>query len=216
MRAGMNPAGRRLDEREQLVEVARHVDDPDRLRVEAELGPRDRLHQLVQGPEAAGQHDEPVRELVHQRLALVQRLDNVELGEAAVRDLALLQEARNDPDHASPRRERRVGDDAHQADLAAAGDELDRPRRERTPELGRSSRVAGIVPRGSTTEDADATHAPSLETAPPLAELFDPHGPADAALRVHVDPVGAGAAEGRDLVRADGVERDAARSGAFP
>ena len=158
----MNPArAALLDEREQLVEVAGHVDDPDRLRVEAELGPRDRLHQLVQRSEAAGKHDEPVRELVHQRLALVERFDDVELGEAAVRDLALLQEAGNDPDHASPRCEGRVGDDAHQADLAAAGDELDRPRREGPPELAGSRRVAGIVPRGGTTEDADATHGPA-------------------------------------------------------
>ena len=134
--AGTNPAApAALDEREEVVEIAGHVDDPDRLRVKAELGPGDRLHQLVQGPEAAGEHDEAVRELVHQRLALVERLDHVELGQAAVRDLALLEEARDDPDHASPRRQRRVGDDAHQADLAAAGDELDRPCRERASEL---------------------------------------------------------------------------------
>ena len=78
--AGMNPgAARLLDEREQVVEVAGDVDDPDRLRVEAELSPGDRLHQLVQRPEAPGKRDEPVRELVHQRLALVERLDDVEL-----------------------------------------------------------------------------------------------------------------------------------------
>ena len=43
---------------------------------------------------------------------------------------------------------------------------------------------------------------------PPLPELLDAHGPADAALRAHVEAVGAGAAEGRHLVRADLVERD--------
>ena len=84
---------------------------------------------------------------MHQRLALVERLDDVKLGEAAVRDLALLQEARDDPDHASTRRQGRVGDDAHQADLAASGDELDRARCERPPELAGSGRVARIVPR---------------------------------------------------------------------
>ena len=34
---------------------------------------------------------------------------------------------------------------------------------ERPPEVAGSGRVAGIVPRGGTTEDADATHAPSVE-----------------------------------------------------
>ena len=79
-----------------------------------------------------------------------------------MRDLALLEEARNDPDHAPAGREGRIGDDAHQADLAAAGDDLDRSRGERTPERAGRRRVDGDrYPRGAT-EDADATHAPSV------------------------------------------------------
>ena len=43
-----------------------------------------------------------------------------------MRDLALLEEPRDDARHAAPGREGGIGDDAHQADLAAAGHELDR------------------------------------------------------------------------------------------
>ena len=51
-----------------------------------------------------------------------------------------------------------------------------------------------------------------------LATWVRSHGPmpADAALRVHVDPIGAGTAQRRHLVRADGVGRDASCSGPFP
>jgi hypothetical protein len=94
-----------LDEREQVVEIAGYVDDSDRLRVQAELAQVTDSINSSSVLKPPGRTMNPSGELMHQRLALVERPDNVKLGESAVRDLALLQEPRNDPDHASTRRQ---------------------------------------------------------------------------------------------------------------
>ena len=55
MRPRRSPApAAAADEREQAVEVARHVDEPDRLGVEPELGPGDRLASSSSVPNPPG------------------------------------------------------------------------------------------------------------------------------------------------------------------
>ncbi len=112
--------------------------------------------QLVQRPEASRKRDERVRELVHERLALVQGLDDVEPRQPTVSHLALLEAARDDPGHPAVRGERGVGDDTHQPDLAAAGDELDRPGGKLAAERVCRRRIHRVVPGGRPAEDADA------------------------------------------------------------
>ena len=93
--------------------------------MQAELRPRQLLEQLVERAEAAGQRGEAVRELGHQRLPLVQRADDVQLRQAAVRELAVDERLRDHADHLAAGRERSVGDGAHQPDPAAAVDDAD-------------------------------------------------------------------------------------------
>ena len=66
---------------------------------------------------------EAVGELGHQGLALVHGPDDVELREACVPDFAVHQRPRHDAYHLAAGPQRGVGDDAHQADVAAAVDE---------------------------------------------------------------------------------------------
>ena len=67
----------------------------------------------------------PSDELRHHRLALVHRVDDVQLGDAAMREFARDEGVRDDAGHLAAGLERRVGEHAHQPDVAAAVDEAD-------------------------------------------------------------------------------------------
>ncbi len=90
-----------------------------------ELRPRVDLEQLLERPHPAGQRDEAVGELGHQRLALVHRVDDAQVREARVGDLAIDQRLRDHADRVAARVQHRVGDRAHQPDARPAVDEAD-------------------------------------------------------------------------------------------
>ena len=73
------------------------------------------------------------------------RLDDAQI-DAAVRDLAFLQKARDDADHLAARFERGIGDGAHQPDPSAAVDDADPGARERRAEFARNRGKVRIVP----------------------------------------------------------------------
>lgn len=62
---------RLVDEGQQEVVVPVHVQEPHRLAVDAQLGPRDHLQELFQRPVPAWERDEGVGVARHLRLALV-------------------------------------------------------------------------------------------------------------------------------------------------
>jgi hypothetical protein len=93
-----------VEERRQRAVVARDVEEPERLGVQAELRPREHLEELLERPDPAREHDERVGELGHERLALVHRADDAQVVEPRVADLEV---------------EDLLGDDA--GDLAARG-----------------------------------------------------------------------------------------------
>jgi hypothetical protein len=78
-----------VEERDERAEVTGDVEEPERLVVEAEVGPGEALEELVEGADPAGQDEEAVCQLRHQHLALVHRRDDAEIVEAIVRDLAV-------------------------------------------------------------------------------------------------------------------------------
>src|SRR6266404_2738944 len=117
--------GRAIEEREQRTEVAADVEHGDRLLMQAELRPGDRLEELVERPEPARQPDEAVGELRHERLPLVHARNDPEVGEPLVRDLLRRERPRNDADHLAAGLQHRIGDDAHEPDTATAVDESD-------------------------------------------------------------------------------------------
>ena len=77
-----------------------------------------------------------VAALGHQALALVHGVDDVQLREPGMADLALHQRARDHADHAAAGGERRVRHAAHQAGAAAAVDELPAALRDAAPHCG--------------------------------------------------------------------------------
>ena len=105
--------------------VSAGIDDDDRFVVQAKLLPGDDLERLVQGAEPAGQDDEGVRAVEHHALAGVHAVDDMQLGQAGMLDLKLLDVVGNDADHLAAGGQGRVGGDAHQADPAAAIHQLE-------------------------------------------------------------------------------------------
>src|SRR3982074_1384457 len=90
------------------------------LRVNAELGPRPLLDELLQCSGPARKREEDFRELRHFLFALVHRGDDMDLAQTFVEQLLVDQQSRNHADHRSPKLERLVGDDAHQTVLRSA------------------------------------------------------------------------------------------------
>src|SRR5678816_2982828 len=69
-----------IEERDQLIEVAGHVEYAARLAVESELRPRQHLGELFEGADAAGERHEGVRQIGHLALAVVHGGDHAQLG----------------------------------------------------------------------------------------------------------------------------------------
>ena len=86
-----------VEEREQRLEEAVDVEEHDRLGEQAELVPGQHLERLVQRSVAAGHGHEAVGQLGHPGLALVHRVDDVQLGEPLVGDLGPDEVAGDDP-----------------------------------------------------------------------------------------------------------------------
>ena len=141
-----------VEHRGEPVVVAAHVEQAARLGVQAELGPGRDLEELLERPEAAGQRHERVRQLGHLRLALVHRVDDPQVAQPGVGDLAVDQRLRDHADHLGAGRERRVGHDAHQADVGAAVDDAE-------PALGELRRRARPRPRGRPGRDRGSSRS---------------------------------------------------------
>jgi hypothetical protein len=148
-----------IEEAQQVVVETVHVQQPARLGVQAELRPGDRLEQFLEGADAARQRDERVGVLGHPRLALVHRVDDVHRGDAGVADLAGHERVRDHADHFTASIQHRVGDDAHQTDVAAAVDEAMATGDQRAAERPRGRGVGRADTVTRSTEDADAAHA---------------------------------------------------------
>jgi len=145
-----------VEPRQQPVEVAGHVQQAAGLGVEAELGPAQRLDELLERPDPARGADEGVGARGHRRLALMQGLDDDELGQAAVGDLAGDHPAR---DHAGDGRagsEGGVGEGAHQAGAPAAVHDAQVAAGELAGEVLHCGTVGGPGAGPAGEEDADA------------------------------------------------------------
>ena len=147
-----------VEQRHERVVVAGHVQDADRLAVDAELAPGHDLEELLEGAHAAGEGDEAVGQLGHERLAGVHGGDDAHVGDAAVGELA---------------RGEAVGDDAGHRPPAARTWSARTPMRPTEPppkttpipratsaraRAARRPGVARVAARARAAEDADAAH----------------------------------------------------------
>ena len=114
--------------------------------MDAELGPGPHLEQLVHGADAAGERNEPVGELRHERLAFEHPVHRVQLGDALVEVLAQEQIAGDHADDPTAGGERGIRHRTHHPSSPAAVDECDATRRR-----GRAESAGGLQVRGLPT-----------------------------------------------------------------
>ena len=124
-----------VEHRLERAVVAGDVEQPERLAVQAEVGPREDLEQLLERPDPARERDERVGELGHERLALVHRVDDPQVADAVVADLEVDDLARDHARDVPARRHRGVGERAHHPDVRAAVDEAHAALRERAADV---------------------------------------------------------------------------------
>ena len=94
--------------------------------------------------------------LGHQRLPLVHRGDDPQVGQTAMRDFARDHRARDHADDVTAVRKRGVGHDAHQSDAAAAEHDAHVALRQLDGDRFSGRAVLGSHTRARSTEDADA------------------------------------------------------------
>ena len=116
-------AGRLVEHGEQRIEIAGHIEQSTGFVVQPELRPGENFAQFVQSAKAAGCGNEQIGQIGHQRLACMHAVDDVQLRQVGVRHLAFEQMLRDDADHLAAGVECGVGDQTHQADVAAAIDQ---------------------------------------------------------------------------------------------
>jgi protein phosphatase len=147
--------GHRVQLAAQRREEPGHVEHAAGLDVDAELGPRDDLEELVEGAKAAGQHDEGVRPVGHGGLALVHGLRDGQAGQPVVRELLGLQLTGDDPVHLATGGQRGVRDDPHQPDVPAAVDDLRAALGEQRAQPSGRPRVREVNARAGAAVDRD-------------------------------------------------------------
>src|SRR3546814_17136837 len=95
-------------------------------------------------------------------LSLVHPRDEMELVDAAVRDLCADERVGDHPDNLAARLERRIGDRAHQPEPPAAIDDADAAARQRTADVARGFDIDGIGGGRGPAIDGEAFHSMTL------------------------------------------------------
>jgi len=108
--------------------------------------------------DATGHGNEGVGQVGHHRLARVHGVDDAQVGDAVMGDLAIGQGLRDDADHFPAGGQRRVGHHAHQADVAAAVNQADALLRKQRPHCRRRLRIGGIGANAGPTKHAQTLH----------------------------------------------------------
>ena len=110
----------RVQHRKQMVPVAADIQDDDRLLVKVQLSPGGDFHRFIKRSEAARKDDEGIAGCIHHFLALVHRVDHMELGDARMADLDTVEKFWNDPGYMPAALYGAVGDPPHQPVSPAA------------------------------------------------------------------------------------------------
>ena len=147
-----------FDELEERPEVPDDIEEDDGDGDEAELVPGDDLEGLVERAETAGQHDHAVGQLGHAGFAFVHARHHLQPGEPEMGDLRGDELLGHHPDDVATCNECRVGDGAHQTDVAPAVHECVSLGGQRPSQRLRRFDVTGIAPRTRTTEHTQRSH----------------------------------------------------------
>ncbi len=155
-------------EGDQVVIETRRIEQPHRLAVIAELRPADRFPQLVHRADAAGDGQETVGQVREQALALVHPRYDMQLGQVPVRGFGFDERVGNHADHFAARRQRAVGDGAHQSQAPAAIDDADPARGQGAADMARGLDIDGIGGSRGPAIDGKALHRSNAFKSRPL------------------------------------------------
>src|SRR5690606_14335664 len=147
-----------VDHADQRGIEAFDVQEGAGLVADAQLAPGQHLEDLLHGAEAAGQGDEGVGELEHAHLAFVHGAHDLQLGQAAVGDLPVGQLLGDHAGDLAAGGQHRVGDGAHQADVAAAIDQAQAFLGDAVAEGDGALGIGGLGAGIGAAIDTDRTH----------------------------------------------------------
>lgn len=100
--------------REEVVEVAAHVEEADGVGVNPKLSPGEYLEEFIERSDAAGQSDEPSGDVGHEFFSLVHGVDDFEPVDAVVTDLLVEELLGDDAGDSATALEGGVCDGAHE------------------------------------------------------------------------------------------------------
>ncbi len=144
--------------REGRVEPPR-VEQAHRLDMQSELCPGDHLEQLLEGAVSTWQAHKCVGQLAHDRFAGVHRVDHTHVGHARMQEFPSREEFGNHADHLATGGQHGIRHRPHQADTAAAVNQLPAPLGQaRTDGPGRLGELRMLA----RTRAAEHTHAADL------------------------------------------------------
>jgi len=144
-----------VEQAQQAVEIARNVQHAAGFRVEAQLRPGHDFEQLLEGAEPAWQGHEGIGQLHHARLALVHRVDDLQLAQTFVGHLRGYEREREHPRDPRTRRQRGVRERAHQPHMRPAVHDLAPAPGDRHAEILRGCEVLGVRARAGACEDTE-------------------------------------------------------------
>ena len=158
------------DELEQWPEELVDVEEHHRSRHQPQLVPRQQLERLIEGAEAAREHDDAVGQLGHAGLASMHGRLDIQFGEALVSHLAFDELLGHDADGFAAATHHCIGHHPHQPDVTSAEDQPMAALRDRLTQGRCGAEVGRIVAGARSAEHADVLrrrlHDPSLAWPP--------------------------------------------------
>src|SRR6516225_5781993 len=136
-------------------------EQPTRLGLNAELGPGKYLAKFFESAESAGQGHEAVGEVGHQRLALMHRLHDVQLGQSLMGYFSGHERFWYDADDGAVCRQYGVGESSHKADVAGAENDFNLRSYQNSGQDGGCFLVGGV---GSQIGTAKNTNSPDVHS----------------------------------------------------
>lgn len=145
-----------IEETEQGIIEAIHIEQRAGLGVQAELRPCHDFKKFLERAEAARQGDESIRQLSHERFSFVHGFNDSQIGQSAMTHFPGHKRFRNDADNFAARCQDRISKYAHKAHVATTIDERNITTRQFGSGLPCGLSINGMGTVAGAAENAEA------------------------------------------------------------